>query len=43
MKVDTWEFFEKLLGHFNFHLDVAILMTVLHEDLHISVYILFYL
>jgi hypothetical protein len=41
MKFDTEEFYEKLLGHLKFHLDGAILMTVLHADLHILVYIMF--
>jgi hypothetical protein len=41
MKFDTGKFYEKLLGRLNFHLDEAVRMNVLHEDLHISVYIMF--
>jgi hypothetical protein len=39
IKFDFGEYYEKLSWHFNLRLDVTVLMTTLHEDLHMFMHV----
>jgi hypothetical protein len=39
VKFDIGEYYEKLSGHFNLRLYETVLMTTLHEDLHMLMHV----